>query len=148
MPPPYGLALTLLAGGLASPVLIFQYGGTIPEIILGFPAGVMVQILNKYVFTSEQKRYLGDFLTAAAVATFAYSCRAFLPNIDAPRLIIGGIVVMVPGLTVVNAVHEIAQKNLVSGAAKVLEALMITASLGFGVAIVLAMMQILIEHGL
>ena len=145
MPPPYGKILTLLAGALTSPILILSYGGTPLTVALGVPAGILVQYLNKYLFSSEQRRYLGDFLIAASMAAYAYACRAFIPAVDAPLLIIGGIVVIVPGLTLVNAVHEVAQKNLVSGAAKLLEALMITASLGFGVAFVLAIMQIFIS---
>ncbi len=144
---PYGKSLTLLAGAISSPVLIMSYGGSPVEIALGAPIGVMIQYLNKYLFTSDTRRYLGDFISAAVVATYAYSCAALLPDIDAPLLIIGGIVVVVPGLTLVNAVHEVAQKNLVSGAAKLLEALVITASLGFGVAFVLAIMQILVSRG-
>ena len=145
--PPYGKSLTLLAGAISSPVLIMSYGGSPVEIALGAPIGVMIQYINKYTFGSDTRRYLVDFLSAVVVATYAYGCRSLLPNIDAPLLIIGGIVVVVPGLTLVNAVHEVAQKNLVSGAAKLLEALVITASLGFGVAFVLAIIQILVSRG-
>jgi uncharacterized membrane protein YjjP (DUF1212 family) len=133
--PPYGVLATLLAGGLASPILIYHYGGTPLEVALGLPVGVLVQALSKYVFVREDR--LGDFLAAAFVALYACLCHVFLPWIDVPRLIVGGLVILVPGLVLINAVHEVAQKNLVSGAAKLLEALMITASLGLGVIFVL-----------
>lgn len=130
--PPYSRTLTLVAGALASPVLVFHYGAPAAEALLALPLGIVVQLLNKYVFIDEQ-RYLGDFLSAAFIALYSYLFTWIFPGVDAPRLIVGGLVVLVPGLVLVNAVHELAQKNLVSGAAKLLEAVMITISLGCGV---------------
>jgi uncharacterized membrane protein YjjP (DUF1212 family) len=141
--PPYGRALTLLAGGVAPCILIFAYGGTGLEALLGLPIGVAVQWLAKYTFAkSESRQHIGDFLCAAVVSLYAHACHWLLPAIDVPRLIVGGIVILVPGLVTVNAVHEVAQKNLVSGAAKLLEALMITASLGCGVVFVLVLVHL------
>lgn len=139
---PYGVIPTLLAGGVASPILVYNYGGSPLEMALALPMGVVVQLLVKYLFVGEDRRYLGDFISAALVAAFAYAAQLVYPEVDVPRLIVGGIVVLVPGLVMVNAVHEVAQKNLVSGAAKLLEALMITASLGCGVVFVLGIMSL------
>lgn len=135
--PPYGVLPTLLAGAGSSPILIYNYGGSTREILLSLPIGVIVQILTKYVFVGENRRYISDFLSASFVALYASACATIFPGIDVPRLIVGGLVILVPGLVLVNAVHEVAQKNLVSGAAKLLEALVITASLACGVAFVL-----------
>ncbi len=134
---PYGLAPTLAAGGIASGVLVYSYGGPAPEVALAVPIGAFVQLLTKYLLVGENRRYLGDFLSAALVATYVSVLHTVLPEIDVARMIVGGLVLMVPGLTTLNAVHEVAQKNLVSGAAKLLEALVITASLGMGVVFVL-----------
>lgn len=136
--PAYGMLATLLAGGGTSPVLIYQYGGSLLEMGLALPIGALVQWLTKYALAGEDnRRYIGDFLSAVLVALYACGCQLFFPQVDVPRLIVGGIVALAPGLVLVNAVHEVAQKNLVSGAAKLLEALVITASLGSGVAFVL-----------
>lgn len=140
--PPYGMLPTLIAGGLSSPILIYNYGGTPLEMMLALPVGVAVQLMVKYLFVGENRRHLGDFISAAIVAGYAHVCQMFYPEVDIPRLIVGGIVILVPGLVMVNAMHEVAQKNLVSGAAKLLEAMMITASLGCGVVFVLGIMAL------
>lgn len=136
-PPVYGKLLTCLAGIGAGPVLVFTYGGSPTEVALAGPVGLVVQYLHKYLFVGENKRYLGDFICAALVALYAIFCARLFTDIDVPRLITGGIISLVPGLVFVNAVHEVAQKNLVSGAARTLEAFMIAASLGTGVVFVL-----------
>ena len=140
--PPYGVFLTILAGAGTSPILIYSYGGTPLEIALAFPIGAVVQGLQKYLFLGENRRYVADFLSAIFVALYACVANIFFPGIDVLRLIVGGIVVLVPGLVLVNAIHEVAQKNLVSGAAKLLEALVITASLGCGALFVLGLFYI------
>ena len=138
MPPPYGPALTLIAGAGSSPILVYNYGGSTLETILALPLGIGVVCLAKYVFTGDEtRRHLGDFMGAAFIAAYACIAHALIPQVEETRLIVGGIVVLVPGLILVNAVHEVAQKNLVSGGAKLLEAFMITASLAFGVVFVL-----------
>jgi len=145
-PPPYSMLLTLIAGGGTCPALIYVYGGKPIEVALAFPVGILVQYLQKYVFVGENRVYLGDCLSAAAVALCACLAHQVFPDLDVPLFIVGGIVALVPGLVLVNAVHEVAQKNLVSGAAKLLEALMITASLGCGVVFVLGLWLILGGH--
>lgn len=132
--PPYGPLLTLIAGAGSCPILVYNFGGSRMETAVALPLGLGVVFLMKYVFTGDEtRRHLGDFMGAAFVAAYACLAHALLPEVAETRLIVGGIVILVPGLIMVNAVHEVAQKNLVSGAAKLLEAFMITASLAFGV---------------
>lgn len=138
--PPYGAIATLIAGAASSPILVYNYGGSLREVGLALPIGLGVQILHKYVFIGENRRFLGDFMCAIFVALYACISARLLPGVDISRLIVGGLVILLPGLVFVNAVHEVAQKNLVSGAAKLLEALVITASLGCGVIFVLGIL--------
>lgn len=138
--PPYGKIATIIAGGVSSPILVYNYGGPLSEVALALPIGMIVQVLHKYVLVKESRRYLADFLCAVVVALCACLASRFFPEVDVPRMIVGGLVILVPGLVFVNAVHEVAQKNLVSGAAKILEAMVITASLACGVIFVLGIL--------
>jgi uncharacterized membrane protein YjjP (DUF1212 family) len=99
--------------------------------------------LRNYLFQGENRRYLVDYLSAAGVAFGATLAHHFLPQTDVHRVIIGGIVIMVPGLVFVNAIHEVSQKNLVSGTAKAFEAIVIALSLAFGVITIVALSKFL-----
>ena len=131
--PPWGTLATVLAGGGTSVGLLYFYGASTNEMLVAFPAGMMVQAMQKYVFTNEAKRYLSDFLSATLVATIAVIAQRYIPDIDSARVTVGGLIGLVPGLALVNAVHEIAQKNLLSGVGKLIEAMIISLSLVFGV---------------
>lgn len=139
-PKPYAFWMTALAGGGASGVLVYLYHGTWMEIGLAVPAGIAVQIIDVKFLKHGEKRFLLDFLSAAFVALYVCLMQRWIGGLDVPRMIVGGIIALIPGLVMVNSVHEIAQKNLVSGSAKLLEALTIIASLGAGVFFVIAVL--------
>ena len=131
--PPWRSLATLLAGGGLSVGLLYFYGSPLIEMMLVFPLGMIVQAMQKYVFAAENKRYLADFLSAAIVAAFALIFKQAFAEVDVPRLTVGALIGLVPGLALVNAVHEIAQKNLLSGVGKLFEAMIVSLSLVFGV---------------
>jgi uncharacterized membrane protein YjjP (DUF1212 family) len=135
-PPPYPLTLTIIAGGGSSLALVAASGGRNQELLAAFILGTVCQI-SLGLFAEGNRKYLGDFFTAMMVAGCAAALAIVWPSVNMPRLIIGGLISLVPGLVFVNALHEVAQKNLVSGAARLLEAIVTAITLTFGVAAVL-----------
>jgi uncharacterized membrane protein YjjP (DUF1212 family) len=134
--PPYSAFLTVISGGGSSLALVAATGGRGVELAAGFIVGMLCQISSQ-LFSEGNRKYLAEFLTAMVVAGGAAAFSVIHTEINMPRLIIGGLISLVPGLVFVNALHEVAQKNLVSGAARLLESFMTAVSLGFGVAAVL-----------
>jgi uncharacterized membrane protein YjjP (DUF1212 family) len=134
--PPYSRALTIIAGGGSSLALVATSGGRGTELVAAFIVGTLCQLSLRF-FSEGNRKYLADFFTAMLVAGGAAALSVVWADVNMPRLIIGGLISLVPGLVFVNALHEVAQKNLVSGAARLLEAIVIAISLAFGVAAVL-----------
>jgi uncharacterized membrane protein YjjP (DUF1212 family) len=135
-PAPYPEWLKILAGGGSSLALVASSGGHDNEVFISFVLGCICQISLR-ILRDGNRRFLADYITAMLVAGFAAAFAIFWSEINIARLIIGGLISLVPGLVFVNALHEVAQKNLVSGAARLLEAIVIAISLAFGVASIL-----------
>lgn len=135
-PPPYSRTLTILAGGGSSLALVAASDGRHYELLAAFILGLICQISLIY-FSVGNRKYLSEFFTAMLVAGAAAGLSTAWPNVNMPRLIVGGLISLAPGLVFVNALHEVAQKNLVSGAARLLEAVVTAITLAFGVAAVL-----------
>ena len=131
--PPYSAVLTGLAGGISSMSVMYFNDGSPLEISLSWCIGAIVSMLNRHVFVGDVSRYLGDFLLSCITTFIALSVGLIFESIRVPMLIGSGMFVLVPGLVLVNAVHEIAQKNLVAGSARFFEAIVIALSLAFGV---------------
>ncbi len=137
--PPYKKWSIFIAAAFAAASYIHLNGGTYKESALGLCAGALAQGVGHFARGSENRRFLADFLGAATLALLVLLIvKIPLFGVDAVRLLTGGLIVYFPGLTFVNAIHEIAQKNLVSGSARLLEAVMVTVALAFGVGIVAA----------
>ncbi len=139
-PSPYPAWLTLLAGGGSSLALVYMNGGRQFELLAAMVLGVFCQ-LSMAFFASGNRRYLADFFTAMGVAFAASAIEKFFPRMDMARLIVGGLISLVPGLIFVNSLHEVAQKNLSSGSARILEAFVIAFNLSFGVAAALGFVR-------
>jgi len=133
-PPPYPSWVSILAGGGASAGLVYFLGGNTGEVMVSFPIGCLTSIVQKVIFVGENRRHLGDFLSSLMVALLAGILVRFFPELNEHRIVTGGIIVLIPGLVFLNAIHEIALKNLVSGTAKMFESLVIGVSLSFGIA--------------
>jgi uncharacterized membrane protein YjjP (DUF1212 family) len=130
---PYPEWLRYVAGGGTSVALIYVFEGSAAEMCAGFALGLICQTVSRY-FSVENRRFLAEFFAGMLVALVAAGLHYLWPNLTMPRMILGGLISMFPGLVFVNAMHEVAQKNLSSGAARLLEACMIAVSLAFGVA--------------
>ncbi len=135
-PSPYPRILSITAGGGSAFALVAASNGRGHELIAAFMLGAICQ-LSLGFFSEGNRRYLAEFFTAMLVAGGAAGLSSLWPDINVPRLIVGGLISLAPGLPFVNAMHEVAQKNLVSGAARLLEAVVTAITLAFGVAAVL-----------
>jgi len=95
--------------------------------------GIIIQVFQSIASRSENRRLLADFLSGAAAAFYAVGVQRIWQDVDTSRMVVSALIVLVPGLVFVNALHEVAQRNLSSGSARLLEAAIIGLSLAFGV---------------
>lgn len=142
----YKPSVILVAKTLTSATLAYFYLGNTAEIATAATLGLITAALQHYLLASDLTRYLADFLSAVVITLIAFSVGQVI-TIDTGKVITAGIVTLVPGLVFVNALNELAVKNLVSGTARMMEALMIGLSLAFGVFIVAAAFKYIGEYG-
>lgn len=80
---------------------------------------------------------MSEFLAAVVVGALALLSIKWGLGVHADDIIIGGIMPLVPGIPLTNAVRDALSGNLISGPARGIEALISACALGFGVAIAL-----------
>ena len=141
-PLPYNKITTLLAGGGAAGGLVFLLGGNWIDVITATCLGVILFILQSYFSTGPNRRYLTDFIASFTIALLATGLKKFFPTLNDGLVITGGIVLLIPGLVFLNAIHEIALKNLISGTSKLVEAFIVALSLSFGIASAVAVVSL------
>lgn len=122
----------LFCKALCSGAVALFFGGSIQDAKASFILGSMHALLHGKLAASDQRAYLADFLTATIVTVASLYLSKFTP-LNSGLVITCTLITLVPGLIFVNGIHELSVKNLVSGTARLMEALMVGLSLAFGV---------------
>jgi uncharacterized membrane protein YjjP (DUF1212 family) len=134
-PPQFGPLLTLLAFALTSAAVSRFFGAGLPEVSLSFVAGLAVGLLALAATGAAWVGRLFDPLAGFVVSLIAVTGVLLVGEVSVPIVTVAGLIVLVPGYTLTVAINELAQRNLVSGSARLMGALVVFLMLGFGVAV-------------
>jgi uncharacterized membrane protein YjjP (DUF1212 family) len=85
---------------------------------------------------SNARRLLGDFLGGLFAAACAWITLRVWPSAKPEVIVPAGAIALFPGMTFTTGVAEVAQKNLVSGCARLIEAAVTLLLILFGVALI------------
>jgi uncharacterized membrane protein YjjP (DUF1212 family) len=141
-PPPYPALVRLLAsGGAAGAAAVFFRGG-LREVLVATVAGVFLGILTGRIGKSPRARLLQDFIGGAWSAALAWGAGWLFPGISREVLVLSGVILLVPGMALTTALAELAHKNLVSGGARLMEAMMVFLSILFGIAVIVQLEEV------
>ncbi len=130
--PVYKTPFVLAAAALSSFCFAFMFGGTLQEASAAFVVGFILRLFLLHA----QKRQFGGFSTSllsgaitSVLTEIAFLC-GFIPATEIT--LISVLMQVVPGLAIVNAIRDIIEGDLVSGAARLLDAFMVAAGLSVG----------------
>ena len=132
-PPGYPAPLRIASTGLASASAGAFFSGGIVDIAAAGVLGVVVGILLWLAVRVRRLARLLEFVAGAVGALAAAAVGAVFAGADPRIIIISGLILLIPGLTLTMAVSELATRNLVAGTARIAGAAMILATIGFGV---------------
>jgi len=132
----YGPFISALCFSLISASATVFFGGSLPDVIAG---GVIGAIVGALVLISRRDRSWARVLEFAsgAVAALAATLAHWAGDgsVIPATAMIGGLIILIPGMTVTTAVNELATRHLVSGSARLMGAIIIFVMIGFGVAV-------------
>ncbi len=131
-PHPYPQWMIFIAFGLASAAFSMLMGTSWADVIASCLLGFGIYAL---VFWAERSQRILSALEplAALSAAFCASAISFIePSINMPLVVLASIIVFIPGLALTVGLSELAARDLVSGTARVMDAIMVLFKLYFG----------------
>lgn len=134
-PPRLPASLDPLAFALASATICVFFGGSATDIAASAIVGLFVGALTLVAGARRRLARLIDFAAGFVAAGGAIALAAAVPGVDSRTVMVAGLIVLVPGLTLTTAVSELAMRHLVAGTARFAYALMIFIAIIFGAAI-------------
>ena len=123
----------LLAGGSFTVL----FGGTAVDSVVGGIGGLLVFLLIGKLSRLGVNRFAVDYCGGALGALHALLVSLVLP-ISLQPTVIGAILILVPGVLLTNAVRDSISGDLLSGAARMVEALFVAIAVAGGVGTVLS----------
>lgn len=129
----YAKPLAVFSFGLASASVtgLLQHTGW-ADLCTAAILGVLVGALTVYSETRPRLRDAHEALAAFIVTLAAGAVSSFIAPLSLQGVIVAALIVLMPGLTLTNAVSELTSQQLVSGTARFAGALTILLKLTFG----------------
>lgn len=135
------LKLKYIGAGISTSFFTLLFGGGNIEFIMSFILGMIVQwVLEKSgeIFPSFFMKYIAGGLATASLSFITASIASLLGIIiDPNQIIVGVIMLLVPGVPITNAVRDTISGDYVAGMSRGTEAIMIATAIAIGVGIVL-----------
>ena len=132
-PAPYGYKSNLAAFGTTSGAFAMLVGGSWWDAAVSFVAGLIVFFFLCWVENNSERR--GEVLEPMAAvigSLFASVVAYFVPGVNVPLVVLSGIIVFIPGLSITIALKDLAARHLLSGTTRLMDSLMCLCKLYFG----------------
>ncbi len=128
----YNLLATAATGGAFSLLL----GGGLVEMIFGFLSCFLAQLFGLFFRTVSMYSFFNSIMAGLVPSVMMFLLGKVLPGIEQQAVIVGSMLPLFPGVSMVNAIRDAINGDLISGVSRVAEALMIALGLGIGASLI------------
>lgn len=135
----FSLWPSVMASGLMGSGFAVLQNGAFGEAAAAFLVAAIVRYIAHIVSRLHAVRFTFEFLGALTAALTGSLLHIAWPELSRDTIIVGGIIPLVPGLAITNAIQDIIAGDLLSGMSRGLEAILTSAAVAMGVVIVLAL---------
>ena len=124
----YNLSTILVPAGFAP-----LFGGGLREIFAAGGAGIVLAVLMTIGKRVKTGAFILNILCAAGIAVAAVLLKLWNPLLNMDTVIISGIMPLVPGVAITNAIRDTLRGDYISGGARALEAFVTAVAVAIGV---------------
>ncbi|MEO1584035.1 MAG: threonine/serine exporter family protein [Planctomycetota bacterium] len=133
-PDRYGSWATAASIGVASACAGRFFGGGLSEIVCSLLVGLVVGMLAIVAMSRRRLSRLIEFASGFVSALGASVLATYVGPVRVEIVTLAGVIALLPGLSLTVAINELATRNLVAGGARLIGAVTVLVSIGFGVA--------------
>jgi len=137
--PLYPLVLRLLGASCVTSFFSMLFGGDMIDFCIAFVLGSGVYAISSLLDKVDTNFFIRCFCCCAVAAFFAKLAWFLLPTVNADAIIIGCLMLFVPGVAITNAIRDFLTGDMLSGLARLCEAVMIALALATGAGVALSL---------
>jgi uncharacterized membrane protein YjjP (DUF1212 family) len=118
------------------------FGGRLVEVAAAMVTGIAIYAFGAAVSRNPSGRFLVDFFGGFVAACAAAVATRVRPTIAYEVVVLAGVITLIPGMKFTTGLAELAKKSLVSGGARLMDAMVSFLSIAFGVALAIGVQQL------
>lgn len=135
--PKYSKFLKLICAGLASSFYGILLGSTFYDFISSFFISMLIYASVSFIANLDSNLFIQNVIGGAVAAFLSILSVTIGVGINVDKMIIGSIMILVPGVAITNAVRDSIAGDLLAGVARMAEAFIIAISIAVGVGVVM-----------
>lgn len=128
----YGIKTTLFFSSILTSFFTLLFGGNFYDFIISFFIGMIIEIVTIMLSKVKITDFILNVIGGAIAALLALLSTRLGLNINVDKIIIGSIMLLVPGLAITNAIRDTIAGDLVSGISRAADALLIAVAIAVG----------------
>jgi uncharacterized membrane protein YjjP (DUF1212 family) len=130
--PRYSVKVTLFFSAIAASFFTLLFGGNIQDFIVSFFIGIIIKSISISLSNIEINEFFINVLGGAIAALLALLAVNVQIAFNVDKIIIGSIMLLVPGLAITNAIRDTIAGDLVAGISRGLEAFLVAVAIAVG----------------
>jgi uncharacterized membrane protein YjjP (DUF1212 family) len=134
-PKRFGHGVSTLMHGVTAGSLAVFFGGGLEDVGLAAAIGLSLGLLAQYAKRSTDQARVFELVGSAFAAFMAALVSAWWPGINPSVVTVAALIVLLPGMSLTVAMIELATRNLISGTARLMSAVIVLLQLVVGVAL-------------
>lgn len=134
--PEYANWQRILASGVGSGFFCVLAGGGLTDCLCAFAAGLLLYIYVLKISAPYLSKIVGNIFGGMIVVLLSLACHHLGLGIALGPMISGTIMPLVPGIAFTNGIRDIADGDYISGAVRMLDAILIFLSIAIGMGVI------------
>jgi uncharacterized membrane protein YjjP (DUF1212 family) len=133
----YDTKTTIIFSALAAASFTLLFGGNLKDFLASFLIGGIIKYMAIVLSNLSINDFFINILGGILAAIFAIISTSFNLSDNLDKVIIGSIMLLVPGLSITNAIRDTIAGDLVAGITRAIEAILVAAAIAVGTGITL-----------
>lgn len=109
------------------------YGGKVIDAICALVVTSFLFLLNYYVPTKKTNKIIYNFLASFVIGIFSVFSSRIFPIINSDKVIIGNIMLLIPGLSIFLSIYDIFKGDTISGTTRFIEGIFLALAIAGGI---------------
>lgn len=134
----YSTPQQIVGAAISASAFAYMFGGTIPDALAAAVCGLIIGLATVLLQPRLHRTFvtvaLSSLIMALTATTLTFLCNTYLGmSLQSQYLIVGGIMPVVPGVAITNAIRDMLQGDYVSACARILDAFITAAAVAVGI---------------